>query len=83
MIQHSMHHSNMVFERTYDASIARVLAACGDPVARARWSTPSETAVLIYDEAESITRLNFALVGATSFDVARRRTQDTGVRRLS
>ncbi|HEY8053012.1 MAG TPA: SRPBCC domain-containing protein [Steroidobacteraceae bacterium] len=34
------------------ASPQAVFAAFADPVARARWGTPSETAVLIYDAAD-------------------------------
>ena len=46
------HHVTIVIERTYDAPAQRVFAALSDPVARARWSAPSDTAVLIYDEAD-------------------------------
>jgi uncharacterized protein YndB with AHSA1/START domain len=52
MIEHSTHHCTIVLERTYDAPIVRVFAAFSDPVARERWSAPSGTTVLIYDEAE-------------------------------
>jgi uncharacterized protein YndB with AHSA1/START domain len=52
MTEHSTRHGTIVLERVYDAPSARVFAAFSDPVARARWSAPSETAVLIYEEAE-------------------------------
>jgi len=45
-------HETLVFERTIDASPEEVFAAFVDPVARARWSTPSDTAVVIYDETD-------------------------------
>jgi uncharacterized protein YndB with AHSA1/START domain len=52
MAEHATHHATIVFERIFDASAERVFAALSDPVARARWSAPSDTAVLIYDEAD-------------------------------
>jgi uncharacterized protein YndB with AHSA1/START domain len=45
-------HGTVVAERTFDAAIARVFAAFADPVARAKWGAPTETAVLIYDECD-------------------------------
>jgi uncharacterized protein YndB with AHSA1/START domain len=52
MTDNSTHHGTVVFERTYDAPIARVYAALADPVARASWSAPSDTAIFVYDEAD-------------------------------
>ncbi|MBS0478830.1 MAG: SRPBCC domain-containing protein [Proteobacteria bacterium] len=42
-------HHTFVFERRCKAGIERVFAAFSDPVERARWSTPSETAAFLYD----------------------------------
>jgi uncharacterized protein YndB with AHSA1/START domain len=52
MSEHTTHHATIVIERTFDAPTQRVFAALSDPVARARWSAPSDTAVIIYDEAD-------------------------------
>jgi uncharacterized protein YndB with AHSA1/START domain len=52
MTDNSTHHGTVVFERTYDAPIARVYAAFADPVARASWSAPSDTAIFLYDETD-------------------------------
>ena len=49
---HAAHHGTLVFERTFDAPVAAVFSALSDPVARARWSAPTDAAVLIYDEAD-------------------------------
>ncbi|HWD57954.1 MAG TPA: SRPBCC family protein [Stellaceae bacterium] len=46
------HHATLVFDRTFEAPVERVFSALSDPVARAQWSAPSETAVLIYDQAD-------------------------------
>lgn len=54
-------HETVVMERTYEAGIDRVFSAFADPVARAKWSAPSDTAVLIYDEA------NFSIGGRDLF----------------
>ncbi len=48
----SAHHATIVFERNYDVPIERVFGAFADPKDRARWSAPSDTAVLIYDKAD-------------------------------
>ena len=56
-------HETIVMERTYGAGIDRVFAAFADPEARSKWSVPSDTAVLIYDEA------NFATGRARSFQM--------------
>jgi uncharacterized protein YndB with AHSA1/START domain len=45
-------HKTLVFEREIAAPAEAVFAAFADPVARAAWSTPSDTAVVIYDEAD-------------------------------
>ncbi|HEY8577337.1 MAG TPA: SRPBCC domain-containing protein [Devosia sp.] len=42
----------LLFERRLAAPLARVLEALADPVQRARWSAPSETAAFVYDEAD-------------------------------
>jgi uncharacterized protein YndB with AHSA1/START domain len=52
MIDNSTHHGTLVFDRTYDAPSARVYAAFADPVARASWSAPSDTAIFVYDETD-------------------------------
>jgi uncharacterized protein YndB with AHSA1/START domain len=44
-------HATLVFERDLPAPVERAFAAFADPVARAAWGAPSDTAVLIYDEA--------------------------------
>ncbi len=45
-------HATLVFEREIPAPVEKVFAAFADPVARTAWGAPSETAVLIYDEAD-------------------------------
>ena len=45
-------HATLVFERELPTSPKAVFAAVADPVARAQWGTPSDTAVLIYDAAD-------------------------------
>jgi uncharacterized protein YndB with AHSA1/START domain len=45
-------HATLVFEREILAPVERVFAAFADPVARTAWGAPSETAVVIYDEAD-------------------------------
>ncbi|MEQ1712178.1 MAG: SRPBCC domain-containing protein [Hyphomicrobium sp.] len=45
-------HDTVVIERTFEASVARVFAAFADPVARAKWGVPSDTAVLLYDATD-------------------------------
>jgi uncharacterized protein YndB with AHSA1/START domain len=44
-------HATITLERSYAAPLERVFSEFADPVARARWSAPSED-VLIYDEAD-------------------------------
>lgn len=50
--QPSAHHATLVFEGLCNAPGETVFAAFADPVARALWGNPSETVVLIYDEAD-------------------------------
>ena len=45
-------HTTLVFEREIPAPIEDVFAAFADPIARAAWGAPSDTAVLIYDAAD-------------------------------
>ncbi len=42
-------HKTFVFERVCKAGIDRVFAAFADPVERASWSAPSDTAAFVYD----------------------------------
>ena len=44
-------HATITLERSYRSSVERVFSEFADPAARARWSAPSEDA-LIYDEAD-------------------------------
>jgi uncharacterized protein YndB with AHSA1/START domain len=44
-------HATITLERSYPAPLERVFSEFADPVARARWSAPSDD-VLIYDEAD-------------------------------
>jgi uncharacterized protein YndB with AHSA1/START domain len=45
-------HATLVFEREIPAPIQKVFAAFADPLARTEWGAPSDTAVVIYDEAD-------------------------------
>jgi uncharacterized protein YndB with AHSA1/START domain len=45
-------HETLVFERLVQAPPEAVFNAFADPVARAAWGAPSDTAVVIYDEAD-------------------------------
>jgi uncharacterized protein YndB with AHSA1/START domain len=45
-------HATLVFERFCPAPVERVFAAFADPVERASWGTPSETAAFVYDETD-------------------------------
>jgi uncharacterized protein YndB with AHSA1/START domain len=45
-------HATLVFEREISAAPKVVFAAFADPAARAQWGTPSDTAVVIYDDAD-------------------------------
>jgi uncharacterized protein YndB with AHSA1/START domain len=46
----NLHHATINLERSYAASVERVFCEFADPVTRAKWSAPSNDA-LIYDEA--------------------------------
>jgi uncharacterized protein YndB with AHSA1/START domain len=48
-------HETIVIERNYDAAVARVFAFFADPVLRAQWGAPSDTAVILYDETNFTT----------------------------
>ena len=52
MPNETLKHATLVFERTCAAAVPRVFAALADPVERAGWGTPSENAVLVYDQAD-------------------------------
>lgn len=52
MSSQCLQHATLTFERTFAAPIDRVFAAYADPVERARWSVPSDTAAFVYDEAD-------------------------------
>jgi uncharacterized protein YndB with AHSA1/START domain len=45
-------HTTLVFEREIPAPVEEVFTAFADPVARTAWGAPSDTAVVIYDEAD-------------------------------
>ena len=45
-------HATLVFEREIAAAPKTVFAAYADSAVRAQWGTPSDTAVLIYDDAD-------------------------------
>jgi uncharacterized protein YndB with AHSA1/START domain len=45
-------HATLVFERKISAAPKAVFAAFADSAARAQWGTPSDTAVIIYDDAD-------------------------------
>src|ERR1700730_2921179 len=47
-----MLHATLIFERIIAAPIEKVFAAIADPVVRTKWGAPSDTAVVIYDEAD-------------------------------
>jgi uncharacterized protein YndB with AHSA1/START domain len=46
-----LQHATIVLERTYRAPLEQVFSEFADPVARARWSPPSND-VLIYDQTD-------------------------------
>src|ERR1700730_6633756 len=52
MIPTATLHATLVFEREIPAPVEEVFAAFADPVARTEWGAPSDTAVVIYDEAD-------------------------------
>ena len=45
-------HATLIFERDIPASVEQVFTAFADPAARSEWGAPSDTAVVIYDEAD-------------------------------
>lgn len=45
-------HHTFVFERNCKAGVERVFAALAQPVQRASWSVPSDSAVFIYDSVD-------------------------------
>jgi uncharacterized protein YndB with AHSA1/START domain len=45
-------HATLIFERDVPAPAEKVFAAFADPVLRSEWGAPSDTAVVIYDEAD-------------------------------
>lgn len=45
------HHATITFERAYSVSAERLFSEFADPQARAKWSVPSNDA-LVYDEAD-------------------------------
>ncbi len=45
-------HETLVFERDFICTRAALFEAFADPVARARWGQPSDTAVIILDSAD-------------------------------
>ena len=45
-------HVTLVFDREIPAPVEDVFAAFADPVTRTEWGAPSDTAVVIYDEAD-------------------------------
>jgi len=45
-------HATLVFQRPLPAPVPRVWQAFADPVERAVWGVPSDTAVVLYDQAE-------------------------------
>lgn len=51
MHDHIKHHT-FVFERVCKAGIDRVFSAFADPVERASWSAPSDTAAFVYDAVD-------------------------------
>lgn len=45
-------HDTITFERSFRCPLGLLYEAFADPVARARWGTPSPSAVIIYDKAD-------------------------------
>ena len=46
-----LHHATITIERTYSAPVERVFSEFADPQVRAKWSAPSNDA-LVYDESD-------------------------------
>ncbi|HWG03905.1 MAG TPA: SRPBCC domain-containing protein [Beijerinckiaceae bacterium] len=61
MTNDGLRHATLTFERLFDAPVDRVFTAFADPVARAAWGTPSDTAAFFYEEA------NFRIGGRDVF----------------
>ncbi|HEX5183340.1 MAG TPA: SRPBCC domain-containing protein [Allosphingosinicella sp.] len=52
MSNRDLKHETLILERICVAPVERVFAAFADPVERANWGTPSETAAFIYDKVD-------------------------------
>jgi uncharacterized protein YndB with AHSA1/START domain len=52
MTNQDLTHATFVFERFCAAPVERVFAAFADPVERASWGTPTETAAFTYDKVD-------------------------------
>jgi uncharacterized protein YndB with AHSA1/START domain len=52
MTNQELKHSTLILDRVCAAPVERVFAAFADPVERASWGTPSETAAFIYDKVD-------------------------------
>jgi len=50
-MKETLHHTTITLERAYSASVERVFSEFADPQARAKWTAPSNDA-LVYDEAD-------------------------------
>jgi uncharacterized protein YndB with AHSA1/START domain len=50
-LNNSLHHATITLQHSYSAPLRQVFSEFADPLARARWSAPSND-VLIYDEAD-------------------------------
>lgn len=61
-----LHHARIALERAYPAPVERVFAEFADPHVRAKWSPPSNDA-LVYDEADFVR-------AAATYSAAGRRT---------
>jgi uncharacterized protein YndB with AHSA1/START domain len=46
------HHGTLVFERRIPGSVETVFHAFMDPIQRAEWGAPADTAVILYDSAD-------------------------------
>ncbi len=60
MTERSVTHATFVVDRTYDAPVERVYAACSDPVAKARWFVGPDA----WDKSDH--KLDFRVGGAES-----------------
>ena len=50
-MKEKLHHATIVLERAYSAPVERVFSEFADPQARAKWSAPTNDA-LVYDNAD-------------------------------